>query len=73
MDHAASILREEYPFIARLPVGRAYDAATSTRVFVRDGFIDRYSGERLVFPGVLRLLSRLRRASWHIDPNRWTE
>lgn len=25
----------------------------------RDGFIDRYSGERLVFPGTLRLLSQL--------------
>jgi hypothetical protein len=24
---------------------------------MRDGFIDRYSGERLVFPGTLRLLS----------------
>ena len=28
-----------------------------TRVFVRDGFIDRYSGDRLVFPPVLRILS----------------
>jgi hypothetical protein len=28
-------------------------------VFLRDGFIDRYSGARLVFPGVLRFLSRL--------------
>jgi hypothetical protein len=27
--------------------------------FVRDGFIDRYSGRRLVFPGALRLLSLL--------------
>lgn len=29
------------------------------RIFLRDGFIDRYSGERLVFPGSLRLLSLL--------------
>jgi len=28
-------------------------------VFVRDGFIDRYGGERLVFPGALRLVSYL--------------
>jgi len=27
------------------------------RVFMRDGFIDRYSGERLVFPGIMRALS----------------
>jgi hypothetical protein len=29
------------------------------RIFVRDGFVDRYSGRRLVFPGALRLLSIL--------------
>lgn len=28
-------------------------------VFLRDGFIDRYTGERLLFPGTLRLLNRL--------------
>ncbi|MCY1257589.1 hypothetical protein D9M68_82000 [compost metagenome] len=28
-----------------------------TKVFLRDGFIDRYRGTRLVFPPVLRLLS----------------
>ncbi len=31
----------------------------SLSVFSRDGFVDRYSGKRLVFPGVLLLLSRL--------------
>jgi hypothetical protein len=29
----------------------------STRVFVRDGFIDRYSGDKLVFPPVFRVIS----------------
>jgi hypothetical protein len=28
-----------------------------TAVFLRDGFVDRYSGERLVFPPVLRVIS----------------
>ena len=28
-------------------------------VFVRDGFIDRYSGAHLLFPGTIRLVSRL--------------
>ena len=27
------------------------------RVFLRDGFIDRYSGERLLFPGLIKLLT----------------
>ena len=39
--------------------GRNYTELQCTAVFVRDGFIDRYSGEQLVFPGALRLLSRL--------------
>lgn len=28
-------------------------------VFTRDGFVDRYSGDLLVFPGTLRLLAKL--------------
>lgn len=31
----------------------------ATKVFLQDGFIDRYTGNRLVFPGTLLLLSRL--------------
>ncbi|MBN8671468.1 MAG: HNH endonuclease [Chitinophagales bacterium] len=27
-----------------------------TKVFLRDGFIDRYSGEKLLFPGIFRIL-----------------
>jgi len=38
---------------------RRYNEITYTRIFVRDGFLDRYSGEQLVFPPVLRLLSQL--------------
>src|SRR6187200_768567 len=30
-----------------------------TQLYLRDGFIDRYEGTRLIFPGVLRLLSHL--------------
>jgi hypothetical protein len=40
-----------------------------TRVFIRDGFIDRYSGTRLVFPGTLRLLSCLTAAEFPAHPN----
>jgi hypothetical protein len=38
-------------------VKRRYGPRESARVFVRDGFIDRYSGQCLVFPPVLRLIS----------------
>lgn len=56
---AQDILRAEYPFISVASAGRRYTALQSLQVFVRDGFIDRYSGKRLLFPGILRLLSRL--------------
>lgn len=60
-DHkqAASIASAEYPFVAPAKVKRRYTETEMMRVFVRDGFIDRYSGQRLVFPGTLRLLSQL--------------
>src|SRR5262249_23509828 len=34
-----------------------------------DGFIDRYSGQRVVFPGILRLLSRLLPQEFPFHPN----
>ena len=37
----------------------AWPMARLIRVFQRDGFTDRYSGDRLVFPGTLRALSVL--------------
>ena len=38
-------------------------------MFLGDGFIDRYSGTQLVFPGVLRLLARLLPAEFPAHPN----
>jgi len=57
---AAEVARRKYPFVPLPPVGtRKYNEEQSVRVFKRDGFIDRYSGERLVFPPVLRVLTSL--------------
>ena len=58
-DMAASIARSEYPFMTHAFAGRKYTELESTRIFIRDGFVDRYSGNQLIFPGVLRLLSHL--------------
>ncbi len=41
----------------------------STRVFVRDGFLDRYTGERLIFPPVLRVLSIVLPDKFPYHPN----
>ena len=66
---AASIARAEYPFEKPPFAGRKYKEFESTRIFKRDGFLDRYSGERLVFPGALRLLSQLLPDEFPFHPN----
>jgi 5-methylcytosine-specific restriction endonuclease McrA len=53
------IIHKQYPFIPLTPAGRNYSEYEKTKVFIRDGFIDRYSGRKMVFPPVLRLLSNL--------------
>jgi hypothetical protein len=56
---AKEIIQEQYPFIPPNNNGRQYTDYKKTMVFCRDGFVDRYSGEKMVFPPVLRLLSVL--------------
>lgn len=68
-DQATTILARDYPFVPLHNVGRNYTTLDSMRVFVRDGFIDRYSGERLVFPGTLRALSLMFPAHFPFHPN----
>jgi hypothetical protein len=58
-DAARSVAREHYPLPSFTRHRRAYTPLDLTRTAIRDGFLDRYSGRRLVFPGVLRLLSEL--------------
>src|SRR5919112_1884136 len=55
---AAAIVRSDYPFTKPAPSGRKATPTEATRVFLRDGFVDRYAGTRLVFPPVLRLISQ---------------
>ena len=66
---ARATLCAEYPFVALVPEGRRHTEWQSLRVFRRDGYIDRYSGQRLVFPGTLRLLSRLLPQEFPFHPN----
>jgi len=56
---AAVLLWQSYPFAPIQREKRQYTPRQMIEVFVRDGFIDRYGGERLVFPGALRLVSYL--------------
>lgn len=59
INRAREIISTDYPFVSLTNAGRQYTDHQKTSVFIRDGFIDRYTGDRLVFPGALRLLSLL--------------
>jgi len=56
---ARAMAQSEYGFSSPLNAGRTYTPDQMMAIFIQDGFVDRYSGNRLVFPGALRLLSRL--------------
>lgn len=59
LDDAAALARDELPFEPFERTKRSRSDAEKVSVFLRDGFIDQYSGKRLVFPGTLLLLSHL--------------
>ena len=66
---AVRILNNNYPFAPAPITRRKYGPVQSTRVFVRDGFIDRYSGHRLIFPPVFRVLSIALPTDFPYHPN----
>jgi len=53
---ARETLTRDYPFVPVEKIVRRYSVGKSMDLFMRDGFIDIYTGKRLVNPGVLRLL-----------------
>ena len=53
---AARQTAERYSFDLRNRVKRKFNPHESVRIFNRDGFIDRYTGSKLVFPGTLQVL-----------------
>lgn len=59
LDIARLRILSGFPFVPLENAGRNYSDVQKTQIFIRDGFIDRYSGEKLVFPPVLRLMSKL--------------
>ena len=58
-DRARRLIAEQYPHRPVVAAGHRYSKAQCVAVYLRDGYTDRYSGQRLVFPGTLRLLSLL--------------
>jgi hypothetical protein len=58
LEEAGAILRKRYPFVPLINVRRRYSVRQMLTGFVRDGFIDRYCGARLVCVAALRLISK---------------
>ena len=54
---AKTIICQEYPHTYYEIEKRAYTMAQKMNQFIRDGFIDRYTGEKLLNPGILKILS----------------
>lgn len=57
-DKCSQIINENYPFKYIETKNRSYTKTKLVKIFSRDGFVDRYSGKRLVFPGTLMILSK---------------
>lgn len=57
IDTAAHIISSRYPFRPNQRVNRSYSILEKAMTFYRDGFIDRYTGDKLVHPEILRILS----------------
>ena len=51
------LLNNNYPFIETKTNKRQCSKYQMCKVFLRDGFIDRYSGDRLLFPGLIKILT----------------
>lgn len=54
---AKDIIAQNYPFCPVKKESRKYTITEMMEQFFRDGFIDRYSGEKLINPGMLRVMS----------------
>lgn len=73
IEEAEKIIREKYPFTPIKRESRKASAKQLMEQFFRDGFIDRYSGKKLVNPGMLRTMSLKipeafpYQSSWKVD------
>ena len=56
-SEAIKIIQNDYPFVHLEREKRTYSDKQKIKQFIKDGFIDRYSGQRLVNPGLLKVIS----------------
>jgi 5-methylcytosine-specific restriction endonuclease McrA len=55
-EECRQIANDKYPFVNTSAEKRRYTPLQQTKIFLRDNFIDRYSGQKLLFPGIFRIL-----------------
>jgi len=58
-DEGIKILTTKYPFENYFTVKRKLNPLFLTKIFLRDGFIDRYTGTKLLFLPILRIISKV--------------
>ncbi|MBY6348911.1 HNH endonuclease [Rhodococcoides corynebacterioides] len=68
-DTAKAVIATDYPLVIGADPQRRYTLTETLRTFYRDGFVDRYSGTRLIHPGALRTLSVLLPEEFPAHPN----
>lgn len=69
IDGAKNYVNSRYPFKPINRTSRSYSKKMMLEVFIKDGFVDRYSGKRLVFPGTLRAISLILPNEFPFHPN----
>lgn len=57
IERAKEVIQTEYPFKNLGSGSRNYTDKQKWGQFKRDGFIDRYSGQKLLNPGILKTIS----------------
>ena len=56
-NEARQLIAEKHPFDSVMTQNRSYSVKEKMQIFLKDGFLDRYSGKRLVNPGVLKSIT----------------
>jgi hypothetical protein len=69
IERARQVVATEYAHALYPEPSRRITLRDAFLVFSRDGFLDRYSGQRLVFPPVIRIISKRLPAEFPFHPN----
>ena len=68
-EDARAIIQNEYPYKHIELEKRSYTLKEKMEQFLRDGFIDRYTGQRLVNPGLLKAITYYFPEEFPYDPH----